>query len=633
MRSTTKTHYKNNNNTEYETYKLRSLGNKILFIYCLLFTARSLIGLILQCTYLSVQSSPDDVKTFHYDKNTTLLTIQNLMVSFGQVYREIGTPGSFYYSTILFGSICYYFVKVIFGGKLFNYNRNNSLISYLKNSSLENRRISQRMDACLHQIINSNINFTQSIINHQGISGELYGDTLSSDKSYGVDSTEAVQETLLSGQNENLKRRIETELNPVQEDKFLSLNNQNNLAYEKKNFNHNNWIARSTMKNSLKQQLCYLKTLSAFKWKIWPTNRRLIWAKSIKTFWSKLYLSMSVTFWLVGQLSVSYINDSSLKKIALSSSTNEDFKRITILDRLSCFESHFQAFFLLEWIVTPVTVLVCCVIDQMKYLSSLKPKMCQIYERTRRSELTSSSKRNEFYDFKLNEQLRKDLKFECDKEALELYISYHLCCEDVQSMIEVAQQVVGQCVAHVGLSLIPTLTFYREISDGLFVVLFTVVLLIITTLNGSFCLCASLHASCSRVAKLVWNFVAFAEGHNCESYTSSARQQSSVFKKGHSNYLDSIVFGDLGTYNSNRMELDCEYYSSSSITPHTVLLFRRLVKNHEFIQDKLVCKLYGIFKIDFSGILKLNYWLMSLVLFSMTYNDNDERFLKFSKRF
>lgn len=606
--------------------------NKFIFLYCVLFTARTLINFILQCTYISVKSSPDDIKTFDHDKNATLLRIEDLMVKFGQVYRAAGTPGLFYYSAYLSALIFYYFPKIISNATVFDYINDNSLISYLTGPILENRRISQRIDSCLNQIINSNINFMRSI-NEQGILRTFYKDIQGNqnNKPYGIDllekiyhPQEAVPETLLPNRGVNLRRKAKTI--SAAGDKLL-LNYKNSLAYEKQKFNYDRRIAKSTLENSLKQQLSYLTTLGAYKWKIWPPNRRPIWARNIKQSWLKLYHTMTICCWFVGQLSLTYANRSS-SELLIGNSGDRDVKSLTIFDRLLYTETHIFVFFLTDWVATPVTVLIVCVLDQLKYLSSLKPKISKIYERTRRLERDYFGHKN----FKLNEQLRKDLQLECDKEAIELYISYHICREDTHSTIEVAQQVMNQCLTNVAVSLIPMLVFYKEIPEEIFSGFQIILLTFMLTLNGSFCICASLHADCSKVAALAWNFVAFAEGHNCDMYISS-RQNYSILKKALDTSMDSFVSGDIGTYGPNEIEVDCEYYSGSSINPHTVLLWRRLVKNHEFLRDKLVCKLYGKFKIDYNGILKFNFWFISFVLLSIAKTGNNDQFAMFSRRF
>lgn len=637
------------NQTRVETLKLNSFGDLLLFTYTSLFTIHTFISLTLQCTYVNLKTTTD-MKAFNLDRNVTIMQVQNIMLSVGQIYRLAGTPGISYYSSICFVPITYYFIKMVFDGKVFNYFNNNTLISYLIEPDLENERISKQIEICLHKVINSNINFTRSITNNENDklnrSDHFNQVNYLSKKSHISENNENFyrlqEQTLAEGaptsiEIDNLKHRVKSI--SAAEDKILA-NYKNDMyqVYERKDFKSNDWIARSTLLNSLAKQLSYLTVLSVFKSRVWPINRNSIWAENIKRFWLNSYIILSVIFWLAGQILIYFINYTSLKPMLLSdnSSSGDNFYHISILDRLSCAESHIHAYFILEWMVIPITIIIIGIKDQMEHLLSLKPKINQVYKRTKGLEkdyYNNGVLIRENFNL-LNEQLKNDLLFECDKEAIELYISYQIFREDVQALFEVAKQIINQGVSQGGLILTPLLLFYRGIPDHLVVIFSIAVLSVVIMLNGLFCISAALHTASRQVSKSAWSFVAFAEGHICYRYALLSKQLS-ILKNVHTNYNETVGFKNFQVIpkNSNKMEVDCEYYYNSSISPHTILLWRRLVKNNEFLDDKLVCKLYGIFQINYSMILRFNYWLISLALFSITFNDNDEKYLKFSKRF
>lgn len=636
------------NETRGETFKLNSFGDFLLFTYTVLFTIRTLVNLILQCLYVYLKTTTYDIRAFNLDRNVTILHVQNIMLSFGQIYRVAGTPGISYYSAIFCTPVTYYFVKMVFDGKIFNYLNNNTLISYLIEPDLENERISKQIENCLHKVINSNINFTRSITNNE--SAELnesdhynYLNRKSytnkkhlNDGNFYRLQEQAIPEASATIQIENLKHRVKS-ISAAEDEILANYRYDMYQVNKRRKFKCSDWFARFTLVNCLAKQLSYLTVLSVFKTRVWPPNRNSIWADNIKSFWLKVYIISSSTFWLTGQVLIYFVNYTSLQPILANDSTKkDDFHQLTLLDRILCAESHIHIYFILEWMVIPVTIIIIGIKDQMEHLLSMKPKLHKVYKRTKRLE-------RDFYNGKvlmkenfnvLDEQLKNDLQFECDKEAIELYISYQIFREDVEALFEVTRQVISQGVSQMGLTLIPLLIFFRGIPDHLVIIFPLSVSFILMVLNGSLCVSAALNTACRQVSKSARSFVAFAEGHICYRYALLSKQLS-IFKNIHSNYNATVGFKnfEVVSKNSNKIEIDCEYYYNSSISPHTILLWRRLVKNNKFLDDKLVCKLYRIFRINYGMILRFNYWLISLALFSVTFNDNDEKYLKFSRRF
>lgn len=179
----------------------------------------------------------------------------------------------------------------------------------------------------------------------------------------------------------------------------------------------------------------------------------------------------------------------------------------------------------------------------------------------------------------------------------------------IDQTTRLAQKAVAQNLSMAIGGIFPTLFFYKDIPANRMLAFEMVALLFLISLNLTFIVCASLNVFCLRISKFVWSLIAIVEGYNFSQYSKSLERCRKRNSK--SNSLD-----------QSQPPIDqahLEYYTHGLITPHTVLLWRRLAECEKSITDNFVCRVYGKIDLTYSNILRLNYLLSSWILYTLTH--------------
>jgi hypothetical protein len=134
-------------------------------------------------------------------------------------------------------------------------------------------------------------------------------------------------------------------------------------------------------------------------------------------------------------------------------------------------------------------------------------------------------------------------------------------------------------------------------------------LVFVVTVNLVLCLCAAVHSSHQKLTNLIWSLIALEESFAMDLKTNSLN----IERDERENYSNS------NTSDLSMMNIDFDYYLYCSITPHSLTLWRRLVANHDILIENSIAKLYGFFNIDYNGIIRFNFWWISIILIALTY--------------
>lgn len=573
---------------------LYRLKNILIFFYITITIVRGSINIILQCTYMWQRNSFD--RTINPQERQVIekriYQLLDLMQQFGQIHREIGPIGIFYYAIIISGSITFYMIRVVSFEKIFNYVDAKSFVQYLIDPDKEEKIISERIDMYIRRITYSNLNFTESLKTQF--------------------SHHEPMKQLETGGLLNFKPVIRTskiEIPKTRGNSFLD-----KFKVEKP-FSLTYCSTEDTIFHELSRQREYLRHLSKDKSSIWPQNRRPTWAFNLKRFWLILYLSINFNIWIPGEILcyvAGYLSHQSIKK----SIWTENYRQLSLADRLSMSDYAIFVFVSTDLFYRPITILVTSIKDQMKHLSSLKWRMLNASKNIKQFAYWQNNLcDNSTNQRKLIEEERKELRFLCDKSAIEVYICYQLFRDDIQGTVKIAQSAANQYFTFVAISLFPVIIFFQDASKVQIGVPLGISLLIVLSLNGAFWFCAALHSSCNRIAMHAWSFIAFAEGYN---------QDLQIYTRDHLlNYQPPVPYSHcscaLDQISNLRAsnEFDFTYYDKRSISPHTIMLWRRLVEHHDLIQSNFIARLYGIFKIDYAGVLKFNYLLLWLTIYTL----------------
>lgn len=574
--------------------KLKTIKRCALCIYPLFSTIRYFIWLILQCYYLILLQIFERQGLNAREKQEIkdqLLKVYSWMLTSGSIQRNSGTAAVFYYSIAFSVLICYSTKDPIPIAKLFDYLKDNRFISYLQNDYSESKRISERIDILLRDLSISNDTFTNIVADS---------------RNYENLTDEDLDQRFLD------KMSAEIGQHSSHTKSFSQCDSRRYEFYEKE--------AEVSLHHALYRQLNHLNKLTKNRSKIWPSNRNLTWTTKMKKIWLTCYIEVFLLTWLIGQTTC-FLGT----KAALSTTNSNEFigeknDKILLLDRFNCCESHIFSYSVVCFFIEPITILVVSTLDQFEHLKSMKLKMRKATENLHHfrkwqdhiNPLIRS-------DYKLTLQAEREFMFECDKDAIELYISYHIFRDEIKSSMLVAQRATNQNATFILITTLPILIFIKDVRENDYVPLIMISLNFIVSINGTFLLCAILHTLCVRLSKQVWSYIAMLEEYNFDTVNKSQVQRNKDDEWG--TFSGLLIATDETTSNLSYLKKNIYllYNSKSFVTPHTMLLWRRLVERQEFIEENFACKLFGFLKVDFSGILKLNYWLISFALLTLTY--------------
>lgn len=85
---------------------------------------------------------------------------------------------------------------------------------------------------------------------------------------------------------------------------------------------------------------------------------------------------------------------------------------------------------------------------------------------------------------------RKDLRFECDRKVLELYVNYQIFRDEIRSAVKIANIAANQIVSFLIISLLPSLAFFGYAPKAHIPTLLFVGLSIVMSANIPFLVCA-----------------------------------------------------------------------------------------------------------------------------------------------
>lgn len=521
------------------------------------FTFKALIGLIAMIMCMCLQGQV--LESTDLDERRQLLAwidgIQYFMANIGHGHRASGPIGLFYSCIYVGLTFVLYLPALSAKHNSISHIKKSRLVVFLEDPKREYMKISSSIDECLNQIIESNLNYMRLILRRY----------IEDHATKIINHSETKNDPMLSKFN----RYIDTSCCDI-------------------------------IVCSLTKQLEHLNQLISNKQNVWPSNRNSTSQAETKRIWFLIYLLVSIILWFIAMLC--NLGVSICSYYGIMELTNEKVNKVTLLDRIAYADYDIFLYLAVEWFVMLLTVVFISLWDQMKDLRSFETRLHQFCLKIMKLKDINTNKipHNEIEGF--------------DREYIELYILYLMLRKDIQSPIYLAQWIISRFVTILILSAVPASIFYKRM-EGSDLTLFLLSLAFIAiAINSSLICCATLNVTCMRFTNKVWSLISWIEDQT------KLRHFESYHKLPRSKFCAPL---DLRSSAFCNHDTSCakqyfEYSSNAIVNPHTQLLWRRLVTLNEITTENFVCKLFGVIRIDYSGILKLNHWLISGLLFTYT---------------
>lgn len=561
----------------------KALCEQILVVYCYGFTMISFIHLFLTYFYAIFMEKSCDNNGRSFRNNDTTSYARNIeyfMSFFGQIHRKDIHSGAFYYNIFFISSIYLYTMRKLSKGKILKDFSDSRFISFLNGTSEVQEQVSEEIDLCLKRLIQSSSVYNREFIGNSSLKLPLKLIKMS------AFSNHVGKPSILSFRATNF-RAESFDVNQI-----------------KRSIGGDNY-SDDTLTKSVAQQIQYLAKLTINKESIWPRNRTNIWASQMRRITKLSYNFNSIAGWLIGQFSCQYMiydAHNHFKQHQLHTE-GDQVEKFNLIDRTMMIMYVLYNYFAISWFVAYLIIPFMSTADQIRAIYSFESRLTKLkYKMNELYEIQQTS-----YNGSLGlvlKSIRDKLKIECDREAIEFYINYHIFFHDVRKSINLAQVYLNRNITVGLLILLPPAVLYKLQSNRCdlltsnqtipIIILLSIVLML--SVNLFIWIGAFLNESCIRLYKCIWPIIAMEVHYNHYAFDR---------RYGRSLSLDQDELPEASSY---------EYYSFGAITPHTIMLYRRLVENEDCIMENFVGNVYGLFKVDYGGLLKFNFYIISCLL-------------------
>lgn len=362
-----------------------------------------------------------------------------------------------------------------------------------------------------------------------------------------------------------------------------------------------NYLTRQTDSISqLNEQRSYLRHFSKG-----PGRSKLLdsrhgnWLQEQRMIALSLYLLISMGFFVTAIIANQFTQYIVYQRLALKGMVPFNF-----MEKFSFIEQLIVVIITLDSFATPVVLLVANFRDKLLYLAKLRSRFSSLERSLVKLRLMHSPDGRP--DLKTEKQQRCNgedsfdgLKEQVNHDALEIYLRLRVFMLELGPTIKLANMIMNQCFFFISLVLAFTLAFYTSLDQILVRILSLVVIQFVCGINLAFGVCAAFNAICVRTTLIAWTLLA----------------HSTLVPRG--NHED--PFRDAGRYRTT-LELDfCKSGGRQSlVNVHTISLWRRLVTNQTVLLETFSCHVLASIKLDYSNILRLNFWFISVVLIVFT---------------
>lgn len=579
----------------------------VLNVYSTAVVLISAIGLILQVRLVTLQQRIilDDNPDLQLKLRETL----DLMLITGQLFRDCGAMGIGYYSLVVAAVLVYFIPSINPELKLFDYFRENRPLAYLMDPEGESKRARLIIDKYLQKIIRSNASAAAIAVGELN-EGDLY-EYFKKACVLGREFDELDKEI-----DDNYFQLIEgeyTETHECRKRKLRSIEqcisrhmkvdttlSKSTLSSRVHSSNDNHSIAKIKFLTAIRDQLQYLVRLKSNKRKIWMPYRNLTWATWVRKKYRIVGPVSYIALWTFA-MHVAYSSVTSSYIEIKSSHFDMEYREITLPDQLTGLNYLYLGYFVSTASIDSLLLLMLTFLNIHEQFNVVDFKVSQFSRKL--SQLTCLRQKTRLkYPVSGIELYRtkRDLYYECDTSALELYINYMIFEAEMKASIKKSQYVTDQFVSFLAISAGPILLYLRFVLLEKARDLTMVFILLFIWADLLLLISGYINSHCLKYTRRIWSLIAYAERYNLDAFNSRCLLRPEIY-----NGFPEIEDG---------INLDHEYHLNSFLTYHTMRLWRQLATHQDLAADYFSFKLFGILEITYSSILRYNFWTISVAL-------------------
>lgn len=359
----------------------------------------------------------------------------------------------------------------------------------------------------------------------------------------------------------------------------------------------------------LNSQRDHLNQLLVDKSTIWPTNFGTEWRRKQKDVAVYLYYIIGLAL-MFGSILAAILAHSLTYQMfeAKNELPMNKLERIALAELLMCVMSTGDPF------ISAIVVLIMNFYDRVVQLRSISGHLLALNSSLRELKLQRQAP-------SMQPRANKPAKFELDKqhgeylnkEALEVYLGFRVFAAELKPVIRMANMIMNQCLVFILIVFAITLFCYEDVDSTQANILMVMTLNFIAVINFALGMGAAFEATCKKTAQLIWSFLAHSS-HRDITNLSSGRHSNKL----RAPQIKQPIAREVSTTTTTAVPSRAD--DDSIINPHTVFLWRQLVREQQCTYGRSNCMILNMIQLNYQSLLRMNFWFISAVLIYLTEN-------------
>lgn len=202
---------------------------------------------------------------------------------------------------------------------------------------------------------------------------------------------------------------------------------------------------------------------------------------------------------------------------------------------------------------------------------------------------------------------------DCDLIATDIYINFSSFANGFRASLESGADLISKtCNVFMALLLVVLAIFDpRDVGSARFKFVLAMILCGMFALNCTFLVASNLNTSCLRLAKRSWSMMAASVSSTDDMLGMPDIVKDFIAVRGMQDYFGQF---DLQNQESHKQVDARAQGRCAAISSHTLMLWQRMMMDSEYLREKLTCRLYGVFKLEYAAVLRFNFWTISLAI-------------------
>lgn len=366
------------------------------------------------------------------------------------------------------------------------------------------------------------------------------------------------------------------------------------------------------MIGELNEHQIHLRSLLADKSDIWPETGSLVWRqkqrKYLITYYTGFFISLDIICITVISLAV-YLAQ---KAIEVRGEKPMNFlEKLCLLELFSILTT--------DQLVVPAVLMFVSLRDKIIYLQSIRRRFKQLNLKLLELEWRRQQQQQQQQPDKPADQTSAGvdcLRAECDTEAMQIYLSLRVFMDGLRPTSALASLILNQYCLLALVMLASSLPFYTSSSNEQLLISVSIAIDLVLMINLSFIICAVYESVCIKTIHCAWSLVA----RITMEVTEAEEQESKLQGPINLEHLNAVTLQKIGPSSPKSLT---EYFRFSKvkdnlINDHTATLWRKFVEDVPALHKSFHCQVFGLLQLNYSGLLKLNFWYISIVLIFLT---------------